>query len=114
MRDAASSRRQAEFIPTRGTLLSRIRNWEDRASWQDFFNTYWKLIYNVALKAGLPHNDAEEIVQETVVSVAKAIADFKYQPARCSFKSWLMLLIRRRISDHLRRRGVWQSHGAEV
>ena len=34
-----------EFIPTRKSLLDRLKNWGDDASWQDFFDTYWKLIY---------------------------------------------------------------------
>ena len=34
-----------EFIPTRRSLLSRLKNWDDQDSWRDFFNTYWKLIY---------------------------------------------------------------------
>src|SRR5688572_618544 len=35
-----------EFIPTRQSLLSRLRDWDDRESWNDFFETYWKLIYS--------------------------------------------------------------------
>ncbi len=33
-----------EFIPTRQSLLSRPKNWDDAASWREFFNTCWKLI----------------------------------------------------------------------
>ena len=93
-----------EFIPTRGSLLSRLKDWDDQDSWRDFFNTYWKLIYGVALKAGLTETDAQEVVQETVISVAKAIPQFKYDAAVCSFKTWLQLLIRRRIADQFRKR----------
>jgi len=42
-----------ELIPTRDSLLSRLKNREDQESWQDFFHTYWKLVYGVASKAGL-------------------------------------------------------------
>ena len=42
-----------ELIPTRQSLLSRLKNSEDHDSWQDFFDTYWKLIYSVAVKSGL-------------------------------------------------------------
>lgn len=38
---------------TRQTLLSRLRDWQDQEGWQEFFDTYWRLIYNVARKAGL-------------------------------------------------------------
>ncbi len=93
-----------EFIPTRKSLLTRLKNWEDNESWRDFFTTYWKLIYGVALKAGLTHTEAEEVVQETVLGVAQSIGEFKYDPAVCSFKSWLMQVIRRRIARQFDRR----------
>lgn len=94
-----------EFIPTRATLIQRLKNWQDQASWQDFFDTYWKLIYGLARKLGLSEEDAQDVVQETMVSVAHHMPNFKYDPNVGSFKSWLRQLIRWRISDHLRRRG---------
>jgi len=93
-----------EFIPTRKSLLSRLKNWDDNASWRDFFDTYWKLIYGVALKAGLTHTEAQDVVQETVLGVAKSIGQFKYDPATCSFKSWLMQVTRHRIANQFKRR----------
>ncbi len=93
-----------ELLPTRRSLLDRLRNWEDQASWRDFFNAYWKFIYGVAVKSGLSDFEAEEVVQETVLSIAKKMPEFVYDPERCSFKGWLMHVIRLRISDQLRRR----------
>jgi RNA polymerase sigma-70 factor (ECF subfamily) len=92
-----------ELIPTRESLLSRIRNWEDRESWQDFFDTYWKLIYGIARKAGLTDAEAQDVVQETVISVAKNIEGFRYDPAVCSFKSWMLQLTRWRIINQLKK-----------
>ena len=82
----------ADSIPTRQSLLERMKHWSDQASWQDFFQTYWRLIYGVALQTGLNPNEAEEVVQETVISVARKIGEFKNDPALGSFKSWLMLI----------------------
>jgi len=93
-----------ELIPTRDSLLSRLKDWGDDASWREFFNTYWKLVYGVALKAGLTEQEAEEVVQETVITVARRIPDFEYNPAVCSFKTWLLNLTRWRIVDQLRKR----------
>jgi RNA polymerase sigma-70 factor (ECF subfamily) len=93
-----------EFIPTRKSLLSRLKNWEDNASWRDFFDTYWKLIYGIALKAGLTHSEAQDVVQETVLGVARSIGQFKYDPAKCSFKSWLMQVTRHRIANQFTKR----------
>lgn len=94
-----------ELIPTRATLLERLRNWEDQASWQQFFDTYWKLIYGVARKAGLTPTEAQDVVQETMFATARHMPGFKYNPAIGSFKAWLLQMTRWRITDQLRARG---------
>jgi RNA polymerase sigma-70 factor (ECF subfamily) len=91
------------FIPTRASLLNRLKDWDDKESWKDFFDTYWKLIYRVALKAGLADPEAQDVVQETVITVARKIKLFKYDPRQGSFKNWLLLITRRRILDRLRK-----------
>jgi RNA polymerase sigma factor (sigma-70 family) len=92
-----------EFLPTRRSLLSRLKRWDDQESWQDFFNTYWKLIYGFARRAGLSDAEAQDVVQDTLIAVARQIPNFKYDPALGSFKSWLFLVTHRRIMDHLRK-----------
>jgi len=94
-----------ELIPTRTTLLMRLKDWQDHSGWQDFFDTYWNLIYGVALKGGLTPAEAEDAVQETMISVAKHMPGFKYDPAIGSFKGWLLTMTRWRITDQLRKRG---------
>lgn len=89
---------------TRSSLVNRLRNWEDHGGWQVFFDNYWKLIYAVAVKAGLSDAEAQDVVQETVVAVAKQMREGGYDRARSSFKNWLCLITRRRIIDHFRRR----------
>src|SRR5947207_15706720 len=93
-----------ELIPTRRSLLSRLKNWDDQESWRVFFDTYWKLIYNMAKRAGLSDPEAQDVVQETVISVLKSMADFSYQKTNSSFKRWLLQLTSCRIADQLRRR----------
>jgi RNA polymerase sigma-70 factor (ECF subfamily) len=92
------------FIPTRRSLITRLKNWDDQESWKDFFDTYWKLIYGVAIKAGLSDAEAQEVVQETIIAVAKQMEGFKYDPQIGSFKGWLLHTTRWRISDQLRKR----------
>ena len=91
------------FIATRWSLLSRLRNLDDQASWQDFFNTYWKLIYGVALKAGLDDSAAQDVVQETVLTVMRKLPSFKTDPQAGSFKGWLLHIVRWRVADQFRR-----------
>jgi RNA polymerase sigma factor (sigma-70 family) len=94
-----------ELIPTRATLIQRLKDWQDQSSWQDFFDTYWKLIYGTATKSGLTAAEAQDVVQETMISVAKHMPSFKYDPAIGSFKTWLLNMTRWRITDQLRKRG---------
>ncbi len=92
------------FQSTRRSLLSRLRRWDDHDSWREFFETYWRLIYDVAKNAGLNDAEAQDVVQETILSVAKQMPGFRYDSERGQFKAWLRQVTRRRIMDHLRRR----------
>lgn len=94
-----------ETYATRATLLARLKDWEDGPSWQDFFDTYWKLIFGVARKRGLNEAEAQDVVQETMLSVAKHMPTFTYNRAEGSFKAWLLNLTYWRITDQFRKRG---------
>jgi RNA polymerase sigma factor (sigma-70 family) len=96
--------RNDEFIPTRKSLLTRLKNWDDQEGWREFFDTYWRLIYSVALKAGFNDAEAQDIVQDTIVIVAKKMRNFKYDPNIGSFKAWLLLNTRSRIAERLRKK----------
>ena len=92
-----------DTLETRASLLARLKDWDDHTSWQEFHDTYWRLIHNFALKQGVAEDGAKDIVQETLLSVAKAIREFRYEPEKCSFKSWLLSVTRNRVTDHFRR-----------
>jgi RNA polymerase sigma-70 factor (ECF subfamily) len=91
-----------DLIPTRASLLSRLKDWNDQESWRAFFDTYWKLIYNTAIKTGLTDAEAQDVVQETLICVSKAMPGFKYRANKRSFKGWLLRLTAWRIVDHVR------------
>jgi RNA polymerase sigma-70 factor (ECF subfamily) len=95
---------EASFLATRASLLGRLRDIEDHPTWQEFFDTYWRLIYGTAGKAGLTPEEAQDAVQETFVAVARNIGRFRYDKSRCSFKSWLLLITRQRIIWQVRKR----------
>src|SRR6266516_7399008 len=99
-----------ELIPTRASLIDRLKDLEDQSGWQEFFDTYWKLVYGVARKAGLTDPEAQDVVQETMFSVAKHMPTFRYDPAIGSFKAWLLNMTRWRIIDQIRKRGPPSIH----
>ena len=92
------------LVPTRQTLLERLRNLDDQESWKEFFDTYWRLIFCTALRAGLRPEEAEDVVQDTIFSVSKSIPGFKYDRRLGSFKGWLLQTTHWRIRDQFRKR----------
>ncbi len=90
------------LFATRQSLITRLTNWDDQLKWQEFFETYWRLIYSVATRAGLRDDEAQEVVQETCISVARNIAS--YNAKLSPFKAWLLSMTRWRITDQLRKR----------
>ena len=92
-----------DSLPTRASLLGRLRDLGDSDSWRDFFETYWRLIYTVARRAGLSDDAAQDVMQETVIAAARKMPEFSYDPSKGSFKQWLLVVTRRRIQDRLRK-----------
>ena len=95
---------------TRRSLVERLGNPDDHASWQTFFDSYGGLLYRVARAAGLTDAEAQEAVQETVITVARNVGGLRYDPAAGSFKGWLLQTARWRIADQFRLR---QRHARE-
>lgn len=92
------------YAKTRKSLIARLDNWEDQRTWDEFYQTYWKLIYSVAIKSGLRSEEAFDCVQETILSIAKQSKKNMYNPELGSFKAWLMNMTRWRINDQFRKR----------
>ncbi|WP_018971134.1 sigma-70 family RNA polymerase sigma factor [Rubritalea marina] len=92
------------FAKTRKSLIAKLDNWEDQRTWDEFYQTYWRLIYSVAIKSGLRSEEAFDCVQETILSIAKQSKKNLYDPSQGSFKAWLMNMTRWRINDQFRKR----------
>ena len=91
-------------LKTRASLIERLRDRDDRDSWREFFDRYWKLVYGLAIKSGLTAEEAEEVVQETMVAISRNLDDYEYKPQECSFKSWIFKMTKWRIIDQIRKR----------
>lgn len=92
------------YPATRKTLIQRLQDWDDQASWDEFFRTYSGFVFKVACKAGLSETEANEVVQETFIRVAKNMQKKTFTRDGGSFKAWLMNQTRWRIADQFRAR----------
>ena len=91
-------------IKTRPSLLNRLKQGDDTEGWQDFYRIYGKLVRDFAIKAGLTHTEADEVVQETAIAMARHLPEYRYDPKVCRFKTWLLNQASWRIKDQLKRR----------
>ncbi len=95
-----------EDMLTRSSLLLRLKDKGDHRSWQRFFDTYGSLIYGVAMREGLRHVEAQEVVQETMAKLSERIEDFTYDRSKGSFRSWLLKMVHWKICDQFRKRNA--------
>ena len=84
--------------------MARLKNLDDGAHWQEFYQLYSGLIVGVARGAGLREAEAEDALQATMASVSKNISNFEANPTRGSFRAWLLIMARWRIQDQFRKR----------
>jgi len=93
---------------TRTSLLKRLKCPENDQGWREFACLYSGLIKRLARSASLTEDEAEDVLQEVLISVARNIRDFHYDPDVSSFKRWLSNITRWRITSQIRRRIRYQ------
>ena len=94
---------EVPLLETRSSLIQRLKATINGESWEEFFHTYWELIYNVARRAGLSEADAQDIVQETILKVHNSLDRFEYNRKRGTFKGWLRTVTRSRLNDFFKK-----------
>ena len=89
---------------TRPSLLVRVRDPADRAAWQEFVEIYRPVILRLAWQKGMQAADAEDVAQEVLAAVAKAIEQREHDPQRAKFRTWLHRVAGNAILDAVTRR----------
>ena len=83
-----------EDFKTSKTLLLRLQQQNDEKAWERFSLEYRPFIYSLIKVYGVSHEDSEELVQDVLVKVWKAMGDFLYVRERCKFRTWLSRIIK--------------------
>ncbi len=90
---------------TSASLLSRIRRpVRDEEAWREFVERYGSRIYAWCLNRKLQPSDAEDVVQNVLVKMARNLRDFEYD-SKLSFRGWLRRITENSIKDFFRERG---------
>jgi len=84
--------------PTQLTLIARLRDPGDQAAWHRFESLYRELIVRFSIRQGVQAADAEDVAQGVLKSLASAMPNFRLDPAKGRFRSYLFRAVRHEIS----------------
>lgn len=89
---------------TSQTLLLRLRDINDHESWQLFFAIYGPILREYFRRRGLQAADSDDLVQEVLASVVKALLESRYDRTKGRFRAWLGTVAANRLSNFFRGR----------
>jgi RNA polymerase sigma factor (sigma-70 family) len=95
---------EAQYNPTRITLLARLKKTENNEAWLEFEHIYRGFILSLITRMGINQEDAEDISQTVLTKVWQKIEDFEYNQNKGRFHNWLAAMTRNTVRDFFRSR----------
>jgi RNA polymerase sigma-70 factor (ECF subfamily) len=87
---------------TQWSLIVRLQDPRDQEAWMTFSENYHAAIMQSLLRKGLMQQDAEDIAQQVMMSVANTLSKRPHDPDRAKFRTWLERVIRNAAINALR------------
>lgn len=91
---------------TQASLILRLPCAADAEAWNQFVSLYEPFVYRFARRGGLQDADARELVQNVLMSVARAVGRWQPEETRGKFRTWLFRIARNQLLDTLAKRKV--------
>ncbi len=93
-----------EFPETNHSLIARVKDLGDGASWVEFLGIYQPVVYRMARRRQLQEADAQDVVQQVFLSISRSIEGWEPGEGRPPFRAWLTTIARNAITRALARR----------
>ena len=87
---------------TRMTLFDKIRSTNSEAAWSEYVSYYKGYIFALLHGMDISSHDCDDLMQVILVKCWKYLPEFEYNPERCKFRSWLTIMVRNTVRDHLK------------
>jgi RNA polymerase sigma factor (sigma-70 family) len=101
-------------VITNISLLTSLKNGGSTAEWEVFYALYAEPIFGLARRAGLIESDAQDVVQETMMAITRALVKFEYDPQRGKFRNWVLRIATNKTHDAYRRQQRQRAHLIDV
>lgn len=88
---------------TRATLIQRVQNQHDDASWDEFVRVYRRYIYAIIRSMNISEHDTEDILQQVLINLWNGLPKMDYRKIK-RFRSWLSTVTKNCVTDFIRKR----------
>lgn len=92
------------FPDTSYSLIARVKDLADSASWAEFLEIYQPVVFRMARRRGLQDADAQDVMQQVFLSISKSIEGWTQGDEQPPFRAWLTTIARNAITKALTRR----------
>jgi RNA polymerase sigma-70 factor (ECF subfamily) len=87
-------------IATPKSLLERLANQPTEEDWYSFHLLYRDFIWRIIQSQGVPHHDAEDLSQDVLLVVTKAVPSYRHNGQTGAFRSWLRQIVWNRLRPY--------------